>query len=232
MRTTAAANCASGAAGSRSPTAEPREPRGDAPSAVSPRITLSNQSAHMQKLTFIAPVDPHEAPDEIRSVLEESPDLSLLGVMAHAQGSFGPWVSFSTALVSKLELSPLLRELAILQVALLDPGGDYEWSQHAPLALAAGASDAQLEALRDAELGPHFSDEQALVLRFTREIVSVGRAAEETRGALLELLGPRQVVELVEVIGQYMMVARIVNVAGLEPESLAGIVAQKAEVTR
>ena len=183
-------------------------------------------------MTFIDPLDPQEAPDEIRAVLEESPDLSLLGVMAHAQGSFGPWVSFATALASKLELSPRLRELAILQVALLDPGGDYEWSQHAPLALAAGASDAQLEALRGEELGAHFSDEQSLVVRFTREIVSAGRASEETRAALLEMLGPRQVVELLEVIGQYMMVARIVNVAGLQPEALAAIVAQKSRLTR
>ncbi|HYZ28031.1 MAG TPA: hypothetical protein VE570_03165 [Thermoleophilaceae bacterium] len=183
-------------------------------------------------MTFIDPLDPQEAPDEIRAVLEESPDLSLLGVMAHAQGSFGPWISFATALLSKLELSPLLRELAILQVALLDPGGDYEWSQHAPLALAAGAGDAQLEALRGEELGAQFSDEQALVLRFTREIVSMGRASDETRAALLELLGPRQVVELLEVIGHYMMVARIVNIAGLQPEALAAIVAQQSRLTR
>ena len=183
-------------------------------------------------MTFIDPLDPQQAPDEIRAVLEESPDLSLLGVMAQAQGTFAPWFGFAKALLSKLELSPLLRELAILQVALLDPGGDYEWSQHAPLALAAGASDAQLEALRGDELEPHFSDEQALVLRFTREIVCVGRAPEEMRAALLRLLGPRQVVELLEVIGHYMMVARIVNVAGLQPESLAAIVARKAEVTR
>ena len=184
-----------------------------------------------QGMTFIDPLDPQEAPDEIRAVLEESPDLSLLGVMAHAQGSFGPWVSFATALASKLELSPLLRELAILQVALLDPGGEYEWSQHAPLALAAGATDAQLEALRGDELSTQFSEEQALVLRFTREIVPLGRASEGTRAALLELLGPRQVVELLEVIGQYMMVARIVNVTGLEPEALAAIVAQESRLT-
>jgi hypothetical protein len=33
------------------------------------------------------------------------------------------------------------------------------------------------------------------------------------------------------VIGQYMMVARIVNVAGLQPEALAAIVAQKSRLT-
>jgi alkylhydroperoxidase family enzyme len=78
----------------------------------------------------------------------------------------------------------------------------------------------------------HFSDEQALVLRFTRELVRAGRASEETRSALLGQLGPRQLVELLEVIGHYMMIARIVDAAGLQPEALAAIVAQKAEVAR
>ena len=182
-------------------------------------------------MTFIDPLQPQNAPDEIRAVLERAPDLSVLGVMAQAQGSFGPWLDFATALLSKLELSPLLRELAILQVALIDPGGDYEWAQHAPLALAAGASEAQLQAMhRDAVSTTSFSEEQTVVLRFTRAVVREGRASVKIRAALLDLLGPRQVVELLQVVGHYMMVARIVATAGLEPEALAPIVAQEARV--
>jgi 4-carboxymuconolactone decarboxylase len=182
-------------------------------------------------MTFIDPLDPQQAPDEIRVVLERTSDLRVLGVMAQAQRTFTPWLGFATALLSELELSPMLRELAILQVALLDPGGDYEWSQHAPLALAAGASQAQLQALhRGAASTPEFTGEQLLVLRFTRQVVREGRATGRTRAALVDTLGPGQVVELLQVIGHYMMVARVVATAGLEPEAMAAVVAQEARV--
>ena len=180
-------------------------------------------------MTFIDPLELRTAPEEIRTVLEHDRDLSLLGVMAHARGTFMPWLDFGTALLSKLELSPLLRELAILQVAVLHHGGEYEWAQHAPLARAAGATEAQLEALRRGIFpATEFSAEQALVVRFTSEVVRDGYPSRKARAALLELLGAQQVVELLEVIGQYMMVARIVATAGLEPEPPAAVVAATA----
>ena len=181
-------------------------------------------------MTFINAVDQSQVPTEIRTVLDGA-DLRLLGVLANAQGAFRPWLRFSMSLLSKLELNPLLRELAILQIAVLEPGGDYEWAQHAPLALSAGATEAQLDALRRGpETRPDFTEEQAIVLRFTRQVVRDGVPQHETRAVALDRLGPRQVIELLLVIGQYMMVARIAAAAGLEPELPAGSVAEQAQV--
>jgi alkylhydroperoxidase family enzyme len=99
------------------------------------------------------------------------------------------------------------------------------------MALAAGADDAQLRAMRRGPLPTtEFGGEQALVLRFAREVVREGRASGETRAALVDLLGPRQAVELLQVVGHYMMVARIVATAGLEPEAMAPIVARESRV--
>ena len=182
-------------------------------------------------VAFIRSVDRSEVSDEVGVALEAGGDLRLLGVLAHAQGAFRPWLRFSTALLSRLELSPLLRELAILQVAVLVSGGEYEWAQHAPLALAAGATAPQLEALRrGAAADSAFSAEQVLALRFVEEVVRDGVPHDETRSAALDLLGPRQVVELLLVIGQYMMVARVIAAAGLEPEAPAQSVAQRAQL--
>ena len=182
-------------------------------------------------MAFIRSVDRSEVSDEIGVALEAGGDLRLLGVLAHAQGAFRPWLRFSTALLSKLELSPLLRELAILQVAALTPGGEYEWAQHAPLALAAGATPPQLEAIRRGTAADRaFSAEQVLVLGFVEEVVGDGVPRDETRSAALHLLGPRQLVELLLVIGQYMMVARVIATAGLEPEAPAHSVAERAQM--
>jgi 4-carboxymuconolactone decarboxylase len=179
-------------------------------------------------MTVIDPLDPQHAPKDIRAWLEQSPDFSLLGVLAQAQGTFTPWTDFSTALLTNLELSPLLRELAILQVAALQaPGGSYEWAQHAPLAVTAGVRKSQLRALWHGDLSrTRFSDEQIQVLRYTHQVVVDGRASAKLQATVLDLLGPRQVVELLQVIGHYMMVARITAAAGLGPETLAPIVAQ------
>src|SRR5271155_3510491 len=87
-------------------------------------------------------VDPDSAPDSIREVITGTP-LSLLGMIAHAESAFLPWIRYSTALLTRLELDPLLREFAILQVARL-ARSPYEWVQHVAIARSVGASEEQL----------------------------------------------------------------------------------------
>jgi 4-carboxymuconolactone decarboxylase len=146
--------------------------------------------------------DPDDGPEKTRELLDSTP-LSLLRMAAHAQGAF----------------DPLLRELAILQVAhLLD--SPYEWVQHDVLARSIGASDAQVAAVEhDREDDASFSVEQRLVLRFSREVILDGAGSEQTTAELAALLGPRQLVELLLLIGQYMSIARLIATTGLEPDA-------------
>jgi alkylhydroperoxidase family enzyme len=161
--------------------------------------------------------DPDNGPDSIREVIDGAP-LSLFRMVAHAQSAFEPWLKYSAALLRRLELDPLLRELAILQVAqLLD--SPYEWVQHVVLARALGASDEQIAAIeRRSEDDPSLSPEQRLILGFSREVVLDGSAGEERTAELAALLGPRQVVELLLVLGNYMAIARLIATTGLEPD--------------
>ena len=73
-------------------------------------------------------------------------DRMLLNSPAYAEG----WNAFMGAVRSGLSLDARLRELAICAVAVLNRA-DYEWQQHAPLLLAAGGNQAQLDALRDVD---------------------------------------------------------------------------------
>jgi alkylhydroperoxidase family enzyme len=57
------------------------------------------------------------------------------------------WNGFMGAIRTQLSLDPCLRELAICMVAV-ETDAAYEWSQHAPEFLAAGGSQAQLDALQ------------------------------------------------------------------------------------
>jgi 4-carboxymuconolactone decarboxylase len=139
-------------------------------------------------------------------------------MVAHAETAYGAWLHYGGALLTQLELDPLLRELAILQVAH-QVGSHYEWVQHDPIARAVGATGDQIDAIqagRDDD--PAFDADQLLVLAITRTTVTEGAATEEQVATLAERLGTRQVVELLLVIGNYTAIAMLIASTGLEPD--------------
>jgi alkylhydroperoxidase family enzyme len=160
--------------------------------------------------------DPDTAPEAIGEVIASTP-LALLGIVAYADSAFEPWLRYSNTLLRKLELDPLLRELAILQVARLS-SSEYEWTQHVPIAESFGAAAetiAAIEAGRDDD--PLLSGEHAAILSFTREVVAGGAADEDAVAGMRARLGDRGLVELLLVIGNYLGLARLIATVGLEP---------------
>jgi alkylhydroperoxidase family enzyme len=148
----------------------------------------------------------------------EPPPLKLFGMLANAESAYRPWLRYSGTLLTQLELDPLLRELAILQVARL-VDSRYEWVQHDPIARAVGASAEQVaavEAGRDDDAA--FDETQSLVLRVTRGAVENGAAGEGDVTELAERLGTRQAVELLLVVGNYVAIALLIASTGLEPD--------------
>jgi 4-carboxymuconolactone decarboxylase len=165
----------------------------------------------------ISSIDPASAPEAIRAVLVQSP-LDLLGMVAHAESAFEPWLRYSSTLLRHLELDPLLRELAILEVAHLS-SSEYEWTQHVAIALAVGATQAHLDALAGGPSGDAvFQARERAVVTFTREVVIDGAASEAAVGQIVELLGERQLIELLLVVGNYMGIARLIATVGLEAQ--------------
>src|SRR5687767_6079641 len=131
-------------------------------------------------------------------------------MMVNAYSAFRPCLRWGAAHLGKLELNTLLREMAILRVARLTPHAEYEWVQHVPIAEAVGATKEQVAAIeRDEPEANCFSQPQRLVLRFTTEVVRDARASEEALAGLKQTMSPREIVELLMVIGQYMMLARV-----------------------
>ncbi len=80
-----------------------------------------------------------------------------------------------------------------------------------------GASQEQVAALeRDEPEADCFSQAQRLVLHFTTEVVRDARASEQTLAALQQTMSSREIVELLMVIGHYMMVARVMATTDME----------------
>jgi alkylhydroperoxidase family enzyme len=161
--------------------------------------------------------DTDSAPSSIREVLDRHP-VSVLRMLAHAQTVFGPWLDYTGALLGEIELDPVLREFAILKVAQLRDS-EYQWVQHVAIARALGATGGQIAAIKDdREEDPSLTASQRAVLGFTREVTVEGAASEHAVAAVAGLFGPRAVIELLLVIGQWLALCSFVNTLALQPD--------------
>jgi len=168
-------------------------------------------------------VDPATAPEPVRQILEALPvKLNVFRMMAHAETAFRPLLSFGTAVLARQQLSPKLRELAILRVAQLSPAR-YEWVQHVPIAKATGATEAQVAALErgDIEAGC-FDPLERSVLRFATEVLRDVRASDAAFADLAGRVSPREIVELILTVGNYMMIARLLESTAVDLDPPAG----------
>jgi alkylhydroperoxidase family enzyme len=148
-------------------------------------------------------------------ISERLPQLNIFRLIANAQTAYRPFMAYGAALLRDLELDPVVREQAILRVAALTPGAEYEWVQHEAIGRAVGMTDAQVAACRS-------GDPDDLVLRFTEEVVRDASPSDATFAVMAERFSPREIVELILVIGQYMMLARLMATARIDLDEPIG----------
>ena len=146
---------------------------------------------------------------------ERTPKLNIFRLLANSEPVFKPFMRYGLALLRDTTLDPVVREQAILRVAALTPGAEYEWVQHEAIGRAVGMTDEQVEACRTGDPGD-------LVLRFTEEVVRDASPSDATFAAISERLSPREIVELILVIGQYMMLARLMATAQIDLDPPVG----------
>jgi alkylhydroperoxidase family enzyme len=168
-------------------------------------------------------VDPASAPEQVRELLERLPvKLNIFRMMAHATTDFRPLVGLGSAILARQKLSPKLRELAILRVAVLSPAR-YEWVQHVPIAQATGATTAQITALERGEITADVFDAvERAVLRFTTEVLCDVRASEATFAETARHLSAQEIVELIVTVGYYMLIARLLETTAVDPDPPSG----------
>ena len=140
------------------------------------------------------------------------------------------WNTYLKAVRTELPTSPRLRELAICTVALLT-GALYEYHHHAPDFLAAGGTQAELDALdrvvaadarrsaADAALG----EIEQLVIRYAAQMTRDVQVEDALFDALKTHFDTTQLVELTAAIATYNMVARFLVALGVRPEAQPGL---------
>ena len=165
----------------------------------------------MARIPYADPDADDARPLVARIVAERGGLLHLYQMLLHSPPLAEGWLGFMTQVRQKLDLPGALRELVIMRIAHLN-GAPYEADQHAPIALAEGLAQPQLDALPDwrahADLfAPMERDALALCDAMTRGVHADDALVQAVRGHL----GERRLVELIATIASYNMVSRFLE---------------------
>ncbi len=165
---------------------------------------------------------PYPGPSYVSGVMHQFPErlhrTNIGRMLSYAPTALSPYYSFSFALLDQLELDPKLRQLTILRVAHRTEA-QYAWTQHVALAQLAGVSDEQIAALQQGEEeSEHFTTKEQLVLAFADEVLQTPRLSDALFEGMRRLFSPREIVELLLVVGWYWMVGRLMTTLDIEPD--------------
>jgi 4-carboxymuconolactone decarboxylase len=124
----------------------------------------------------------------------------------------GEYIRFDSCLPSRLS------EFAMLVVARACTQ-QFEWFVHVPLARKAGTSAETIEAIRCGRRPADMHADEALVYDFTQELLAHHGVCDTTYAMTVERLGERGVIDLTGLIGYFLTVSLVLNVAHTPPEA-------------
>jgi alkylhydroperoxidase family enzyme len=132
------------------------------------------------------------------------------------------WNAYLKNVRTALSVSPKLRELGICTVALIT-GARYEYDHHAPEFLAAGGTQAELDALDryvggDGDPPQPLGQDEALVVQYAAAMTRDVAVPQPLFDRVAARFDTTHVVELTAAIATYNMVARFLVALGVSPE--------------
>jgi alkylhydroperoxidase family enzyme len=134
------------------------------------------------------------------------------------------WNLYVRNVRTALSASRKLRELGICTVALLT-GAQYEYHHHAPDYLAAGGTQAELDALSSFAKNPRgtfpagvLGADEALIVLYATQMTLDVKVQDELFAQMKRRFDTTELVELTTAIATYNMVARFLVALGVTPE--------------
>jgi AhpD family alkylhydroperoxidase len=145
------------------------------------------------------------------------PTANIFRALANAPVLLDAFLSYANAMRDSSQLSPKLRELAILSVGHTT-GSEYEIAHHQSHGRKAGLTDEQLAAVGDGESPELFNDAERAVMALARESTAKVHVSDATWAAAAKHLDDRQMVELTLTIGWYNSGVRIMGLLEIDLE--------------
>lgn len=143
--------------------------------------------------------------------------LNLDKQLLHSAPLADGWNRFMGAMRGATQLDGALRELVILQVAVLNRA-PYEFAQHAPVALAEGLTQAQVAAVAGWRESALFDARARDVLAYAEAMTLGVQVPQALFDAVRRHFGERELVELTATVAAYNMVSRFLEALQVEIE--------------
>jgi alkylhydroperoxidase family enzyme len=152
---------------------------------------------------------PATLPSELNIFLATLPPEPMVRMLALSQSTAKSFIQFARTLFTALELPARSRELVILTVAA-HTDAVFVAAQHQALAAAAGVESTVRELITACEFGSaELSENDRIIIRFAAEAVRSPRVSDSVFADARRLLGDRQMVEVLHVVGYYWTFGRI-----------------------
>ena len=164
----------------------------------------------------VPPLEVSDAPDGVKAILEKWP-YRLHRTLAHSPKLMKAWMVFAEPVLLESSLSDRDREITILRVAW-NTRSAYEWGMHAMVARRVGMSDEDIAAATKAPEATHYTAHEQALLTAVDDIMRDWRIGDESWAALAETYSDQNMVDLVLLVGEFLLVALTLNSLGVEPE--------------
>ena len=103
-----------------------------------------------------------------------------------------------------------LREVAII-CASKENRNQYVFTAHVRLARQAGVAESIIDAVKRGELPDDTPADEAMVMRFVRELVGERKVSDSSFKAVVDRWGVQGAVDLTGLVGHYMSVMQVIN---------------------
>ena len=145
-------------------------------------------------------------------------DLNIFRTLARHPALFQSWAPFGGYLLTNGTLAFDERELLILRTGF-NCRSPYEWGQHVRIALNGGMSRETVDRVADGPDAEGWSRARGRRSCARRTSYTTRRRSPRTRGRRWPAeLDERQLIELCVLVGQYHLVAFMLNAVGVQPE--------------
>lgn len=165
--------------------------------------------------------DPKDVPAHVQALLDARPPRNVFRMLSHAPALMPGLMELTGAVLYRSKLEPVLRELVILRVGHLT-GSSYEVQQHNRIAAAIGLAHDKIEGTARGADPKLYRGRELLVLRMTEQVVRNVKAEDALFAEAARELGHELLMELLVIIGLYVMLAQVLENAEVALEEGGG----------